>query len=67
VHPSRVIGIALNTFDLAEPEARAAVARASLDTGLPATDPVRFGLAPLLEAVTQAAAARRAARAPRTA
>jgi uncharacterized NAD-dependent epimerase/dehydratase family protein len=67
VHPSRVIGIALNTYDLAEREARAAVERAARETGLPATDPVRFDPAPLLDAVTQAAAARRAARAAMTA
>jgi uncharacterized NAD-dependent epimerase/dehydratase family protein len=67
VHPSRVIGIALNTYDLSEREARAAVDRAARETGLAATDPVRFDSAPLLDAVAQAAAARRAARAPRTA
>jgi uncharacterized NAD-dependent epimerase/dehydratase family protein len=67
VHPSRVIGIALNTYDLAAREARAAVERAARETGLPATDPVRFGPAPLIDAVIQAAAARRSARAPLTA
>ena len=67
VHPSRVIGIALNTYDLPEREARAAVERAADETGLPATDPVRFDSAPLLDAVAQAAAERCAAREPRTA
>jgi uncharacterized NAD-dependent epimerase/dehydratase family protein len=67
VQPSRVIGIALNTYDLAEREARAAVARAAAETGLPATDPVRLDPSPLLDAVTQAAAARRAERATRSA
>jgi uncharacterized NAD-dependent epimerase/dehydratase family protein len=62
VHPSRVIGVALNTYDLPEDEARAAVERASQETGLPATDPVRFDPAPLVDAVSQAAAARRVAR-----
>jgi uncharacterized NAD-dependent epimerase/dehydratase family protein len=62
VHRSRVIGIALNTYDLSESEARAAVERAARETGLPATDPVRFDPAPLVEAVSEAAAARRAAR-----
>jgi len=51
VRPTRVIGIALNTFDLDDERARAAVRRASQDTGLPATDPVRFGPAPLAEAI----------------
>jgi uncharacterized NAD-dependent epimerase/dehydratase family protein len=62
VHPSRVVGIALNTYDLDERDARAAVERAAAETGLPATDPVRFERAPLVEAIAQAAAARRAAR-----
>ena len=51
VHPSKVIGICLNTFDLDEAAARAAVDRASQETGLPATDPVRFDPAPLVDAI----------------
>ncbi len=57
VRPSKVIGIALNTYDLAEAAARDAVRRAEDETGLPATDPVRFDRAPLVDAI--AAAARR--------
>lgn len=63
VHPSRVIGIAVNTYDLSERDARAAVEGAARETGLPATDPVRFDRAPLIEAIAAAASARRAARA----
>ncbi|MGA2383727.1 MAG: DUF1611 domain-containing protein [Gemmatimonadales bacterium] len=63
VNPSRVIGVALMTYDLPEAAARDAVRRAEDETGLPATDPVRFGAAPLIEAIAAAAAARRAARA----
>lgn len=48
-----VVGVALNTFDLREGPARAAVERASRETGLPAVDPVRFGAAPLVEAVLE--------------
>ena len=55
MHPSKVIGIALNTFDLQEPEARAAVRRAQDETGLPVTDPVRFDKAPLVDAIAAAA------------
>ena len=55
VHPTRVIGICLNTFDLDEAQARAAVARAAAETGLPATDPVRFDPAPVVDAIIQAA------------
>ena len=42
VWPTRVVGICLNTFDLSEDAARAACARATAETGLPCTDPVRF-------------------------
>jgi uncharacterized NAD-dependent epimerase/dehydratase family protein len=48
-----VVGIALNTFDLDETSARRAVEEASRETGLPATDPVRFGAAPLARAVRE--------------
>ena len=51
IRPTRVIGIALNTFDLDDDLARAAVRRATQETGLPATDPVRFGVEPLAEAI----------------
>jgi uncharacterized NAD-dependent epimerase/dehydratase family protein len=60
LRPSRVIGVALNTHGLAEREAAAAVERAARETGLPTTDPVRFGAGPLVEAVARAAARRRA-------
>ena len=59
VRPAHVTGISLNTFDLSEGEARAAVARAAVETGLPATDPVRFGPEPLVEAVVREALAAR--------
>lgn len=51
VKPAKVIGIALNTFGLPEAEARAAVDRATQETGLPATDPVRYGVVSLIDAV----------------
>jgi uncharacterized NAD-dependent epimerase/dehydratase family protein len=62
VHPSKVIGIALNTYDLSDAAARAAVAAAERETGLPATDPVRFDPAPLAQAVAEAHVRWRAAR-----
>jgi uncharacterized NAD-dependent epimerase/dehydratase family protein len=51
--PARVACIALNTRDLDEEAARAAVADAEAETGLPADDPVRFGAAKLVDAVVE--------------
>jgi uncharacterized NAD-dependent epimerase/dehydratase family protein len=51
IHPTKVIGISLNTYDLSEAEALRACERAARETGLPTTDPVRFDPGPLLDAV----------------
>jgi len=51
---SRVAAVALNTRALGAEEARAAIAAAERETGLPADDPVRFGPARLLDAVLAA-------------
>ena len=51
VKPARVIAVALNTVDLSEAAARAAIERTEAQTGLPATDPVRFGSARLMDAI----------------
>ena len=59
VRPTKVIGICLNTFDMTEAAARAAVAQAAADTGLPATDPVRFGPGALADAIVREAVATR--------
>jgi uncharacterized NAD-dependent epimerase/dehydratase family protein len=48
---SPVVGITLNTYGLPENEARAEIARVTDETGLPATDVVRFGCGPVLDAV----------------
>jgi hypothetical protein len=45
---------------MVEATARAACGRATRDTGLPASDTVRFGAAPLARAVLEFAAARAA-------
>lgn len=49
--PSRVVGISACTYDLDEAEARRHVEAARERTGLPVTDPVRFGPGPLADAV----------------
>jgi uncharacterized NAD-dependent epimerase/dehydratase family protein len=49
--PARVAAVALNTRLLDETAARAAIAAAEDETGLPADDPVRFGASKLTEAV----------------
>jgi uncharacterized NAD-dependent epimerase/dehydratase family protein len=54
VHPTKVIGISLNTYDMTDAEARRACEAAARETGLPATDPVRFDAAPLVDAVVSA-------------
>ncbi len=51
LRPARVACIALNTAHLGEEQARAAIAEATSETGLPADDPVRFGAGSLLDAV----------------
>jgi uncharacterized NAD-dependent epimerase/dehydratase family protein len=56
VHPTKVIGICLNTYDMTERAAREAIAKAADETGLPATDPVRFDSAVLVDAIIGARA-----------
>ncbi len=52
--PARVACVALNTAGLDDDGARAAIAAAAAETGLPADDPVRFGPGALLNAVLTA-------------
>jgi len=47
-----VIAIALNTFDLNDDEAAAAIEHVTTETGLPVTDPVRFDPAPIAGAIS---------------
>ena len=52
--PARVVAVALNTHRLDDGQARAAIAAAEEETGLPAGDPVRFGAARFVDAVLSA-------------
>jgi uncharacterized NAD-dependent epimerase/dehydratase family protein len=60
--PARVAAIALNTRELTEPEARAAVESAEAETGLPADDPVRFGAGTLVATLLEAGEGRPASK-----
>jgi uncharacterized NAD-dependent epimerase/dehydratase family protein len=51
LRPAKVACVALNSSGVTEEEARAAIAAAEDETGLPADDPVRFGAGKLLDAV----------------
>ncbi len=50
--PVRVAAIACNTDGQSEEEARQQIQRAEKLTGLPATDPIRFGASKLADAIT---------------
>jgi uncharacterized NAD-dependent epimerase/dehydratase family protein len=58
------IGVSLNTSDLSDAEARAAIKQAEKETGLPTTDPVRYDIAPLREAVIEFDRKRRGSSSP---
>ncbi len=53
LRPAPVIAVALNTFDLSEAKARAAIERIEQETGLPTTDPVRYDPAPVVDAIVK--------------
>jgi uncharacterized NAD-dependent epimerase/dehydratase family protein len=61
VKPTKVAGIALNTHGLDDDAARAAIERASRDTGLPCDDVVRYGPHALYDAMVPAFAEKRSA------
>lgn len=51
LRPAPVIAVALNTFDLDDDAAHRAVETVRRETGLPATDPVRFDPTPVVDAI----------------
>jgi uncharacterized NAD-dependent epimerase/dehydratase family protein len=64
IKEARVAGIALNTRGMDDEQARSAIAAAEDETGLPATDPVRYGGEPLVTAAAELLAGRVAASQP---
>jgi uncharacterized NAD-dependent epimerase/dehydratase family protein len=51
LRPAPVIAVSLNTYDLSERKAKAAIKSIERETGLPTTDPVRFDPTPVVEAI----------------
>ena len=51
--PCKVVGLALMTHGLSEQEARDALKQSEDETGLPATDVVRFGAGVLIDALSR--------------
>ncbi len=51
MRPAKVVAIALNTHAMDEDSARAAIAQAEKETGLPATDAVRYGAGKIFDAI----------------
>jgi D-glutamate N-acetyltransferase len=49
--PATTVAVALNTYGMSDEEARAAIAATEAETGLPVTDPVRYGAGPLVDAL----------------
>ena len=54
VKPAPVVAVSVNTKSLTEKEAEEFVSKISLETGLPAADPFRSPVAPIMEAVLAA-------------
>ena len=51
MRPAKVVAIALNTRAMDEDAALAAIAQAEQETGLPATDAVRYGASKIFDAI----------------
>ncbi len=51
LRPAPVIAVALNTYDMDEDSARRAIETVQRETGLPATDTVRFDPSPIVDAI----------------
>ncbi|HEY6541035.1 MAG TPA: DUF1611 domain-containing protein [Ktedonobacteraceae bacterium] len=51
--PCKVAGLSIVTHGLSDEQARDAIKRAEDDTGLPATDPLRYGVGVLMDALSE--------------
>lgn len=51
--PCKTVGLSIVTFGLNEQEAQDAIKQAEDETGLPATDPLRFGVGKLMDALVE--------------
>ncbi len=51
IKPARVLGVMLNTMGCSEPAAKEFIQTYTQETGLPVTDPVRFGVSAFIEAL----------------
>jgi len=49
VKPAKVIGICLNTYNLSDDKSRAIIDEVEKDTGLPTTDPIKYGTAGIID------------------
>jgi uncharacterized NAD-dependent epimerase/dehydratase family protein len=56
--PAPTVAIALNTYSLSDEAARSTLDVAEQETGLPATDPIRYGAGAILDALQAAAVAK---------
>ena len=51
VKPSKVVGICLNTYNLPEDKSREIIKEIQKDTGLPTTDPIKYGTGNIIDAM----------------
>jgi uncharacterized NAD-dependent epimerase/dehydratase family protein len=49
VKPSKVVGICLNTYNLPDDNSRAIIEEIKNDTGLPTTDPIKYGTSTIID------------------
>lgn len=59
LRPAKTIAVSLNTCEMSDAEARAEIDRVANETGLPTTDPVRYDISPIADAVIAFDEARR--------